>query len=198
MAKIAMEGYRNARALKLKLTGEPIDAERLKAVRAARPDAWIGVDANQGFTPQSLETLMPVLVETGVSLIEQPFPVGRECDLDGLHAPIPIAADESVQSRADLESLQGRFDIINIKLDKCGGFTEGLRMVRDGRRLGFGLMVGNMVGTSIAMGPAWLVGQSCDFADLDGPLPLREDVAPPVIYRDGYVSCSARGWGNSR
>src|SRR5690606_21397722 len=109
------------RALKLKLTGESLDAERVQAVREARPEVWLAVDANQGFDRASLERLMPVLVAARVALIEQPFPIGREMPLDELQAPIPIAADESVQGMADLSRLIGRFNVINIKLDKCGG-----------------------------------------------------------------------------
>ena len=125
----------------------PLDAERVRAVRKARPDAWMGVDANQGFDAASLTALMPDLVACKVKLVEQPFARGRESELDGFRCPIPIAADESVQGLADIEPLVGRFDIVNIKLDKCGGLTEGLAMVAEARRHGLGVMVGNMVGT---------------------------------------------------
>jgi L-Ala-D/L-Glu epimerase len=123
--------YGQAKAIKLKLTGDPEDSDRVRAVRAARPDVWLGVDANQGFTRESLETLMPVLVDARVQLIEQPFKAGQEALLDGLRSPIPMAADESAQGLADLPGLVGRFQVINIKLDKCGGLTEGLLMARD-------------------------------------------------------------------
>ena len=187
--------YTQAKAIKLKLTGQPLDAERVRAVRAARPDVWLGVDANQGFTRPFLETLMPVFLDTRVQLIEQPFAVGQEAQLDGWTSPIPIAADESAQGLADLPSLIGRFSVVNIKLDKCGGLTEGLAMAREARRLGLEVMVGNMVGTSLAMAPAFLVGQLCNVTDLDGPVFLSVDRSPPVHYEDGMLSCPAELWG---
>src|SRR5579859_1043568 len=153
---VTARGYTNARAIKLKLTGESVDADRVRAVRDARADVWLGVDANQGFTRASLEKLLPVLTEMHVALIEQPFPIGQEALLDGFQSPIPIAADESVQSLADIPTLIGRFNVINIKLDKCGGLTEGLAMARSARRFGLDTMVGNMLGTSLAMAPAFL------------------------------------------
>lgn len=190
--------FREATALKLKLTGEPEDADRVQAVRKVRPDVWLAVDANQGFTRPLLEQLLPVLLEARVELIEQPFAVGREADLDGLESPIPVAADESAQSAADLPSLAGRFDIVNIKLDKCGGLTAGLHMAREARKLGFGVMVGNMMGTSIAMAPAFLVGQLCDVVDLDGPLLLRNDRQPAVKYEHGNIWSAEDVWGGAR
>ena len=191
----AAVGYTNACAIKLKLTGDPADADRVRAVRDARADVWLSVDANQGFTRDFLERLMPVLVETNVSLIEQPFAIGQEALLDGLGSPIPIAADESVQGLADIAALVGRFDVINIKLDKCGGLTEGLAMVRAARELGIESMVGNMSGTSLAMAPAFLVGQLCKVVDLDGPVFLEKDRPIAVEYTDGYIMCSRSLWG---
>lgn len=185
----------DTRALKLKLTGESIDVERVRAVRGARPDVWLCVDANQGFTRHSLETSLPVLVEAGVALIEQPLPVGQENELAGLHSPIPIAADESVQDSADLERLIGHFDYINIKLDKCGGLTEGLAMAHQARRLGFEIMVGNMTGTTLAMAPAFILGQLCKVVDLDGPTFLRDDRAERVRYEAGRIWCPEAAWG---
>jgi len=187
--------YAQARAIKIKLTGEAHDAERVRAVRVARPDVWLGVDANQGFTPSLLRQLMPVLQQARVALIEQPFPVGREAQLEYLHSPIPIAADESVQGLADLARLANRFDVINIKLDKCGGLTEGLAMARAARRLGREVMVGNMVGTSLAMAPAFLVGQLCNIVDLDGPVFLSHDRSHPLRFENGMVSCPDELWG---
>ncbi len=195
MAAKAVE-YAQARSLKLKLTGElPLDAERLRAVRRARPDAWLGVDANQGFDATSLTALMPDLVACKVKLVEQPFARGREAELDGFRCPIPVAADESVQGLADIEPLVGRFDIVNIKLDKCGGLTEGLAMAAEARRLGLGVMVGNMVGTSLAMAPAWILGQVCDFNDLDGTLFIARDRRPAMVFENGKVSYPDQGWG---
>jgi L-alanine-DL-glutamate epimerase-like enolase superfamily enzyme len=197
MAAKAIE-YAQAKSLKLKLTGElPLDAERVRAVRKARPDAWMGVDANQGFTPVSLTTLMPDLVACKVKLVEQPFARGREADLDGFRCPIPVAADESVLGLADIEPLVGRFDIVNIKLDKCGGLTEGLAMVTEARRHGLGVMVGNMVGTSLAMAPAWILGQLCDINDLDGTLFISRDRVPAMVFDQGKVSYPDSGWGSA-
>jgi L-alanine-DL-glutamate epimerase-like enolase superfamily enzyme len=184
-----------AKALKLKLTGEHEDAERIRAVRAARPDVWLGVDANQGFTPGSLGRLLATLVDTEVKLIEQPFPIGRESELEGLRLPIAVAADESVQGIADLPALVGRFNVVNIKLDKCGGLTEALVMARTARRLGLDVMVGNMGGTSLAMAPAFLVGQLCQVVDLDGPLIFSADRSPGVSYENGELVCGEEVWG---
>jgi L-alanine-DL-glutamate epimerase-like enolase superfamily enzyme len=187
--------YADARAIKLKLTGEPVDEDRIRAVREALPDVWLGVDANQGFTRPFLEQLMPALVELKVALIEQPFAVGQEALLDGFRSPIPIAADESIMDAADLPKLIGRFSTVNIKLDKCGGLSEALLMARKARSMGFETMVGNMIGTSLAMAPAFLVGQLCSVVDLDGPLFLKSDRAPCVRYSDGLLSCDDAVWG---
>ena len=188
-------GYASARAIKLKLTGEPVDAQRVREVRQARPDVWLGVDANQGFSPGSLQRLMPVLVDARVALIEQPFSIGQEALLDGFASPIPLAADESVQCLADVRGLVGRFDVVNIKLDKCGGLTEGLLMARAAAELGMRAMVGNMLGTSLSIAPAFLLGQLCDIVDLDGPIFLRKDRATPVTYTDGMAACPQILWG---
>ncbi len=187
--------FGGARALKLKLDGSAADAERVRAVRAARPDVWMAVDANQGFTPESLELLMPVLIEAKVQLIEQPFPVGREADMEDVRSPIPMAADESVQSIEDLAPLEGRFDVVNIKLDKCGGLTHALEMEEEARRLGLRVMVGNMSGTSLGMAPGFILGQLCDVTDLDGPLLLAKDRVPGAVYKDGSIWCPGELWG---
>jgi L-alanine-DL-glutamate epimerase-like enolase superfamily enzyme len=187
--------YAQALAIKLKLTGQPVDADRVRAVRAARPDVWLGVDANQGFTRESLKALLPVLVEARVELIEQPFKIGQDALLDGLKLPIRVAADESAQGLADVAGLVGRFSVVNIKLDKCGGLTEGLAMAREARRLGLEVMVGNMVGTSLAMAPSFLVGQLCQVVDLDGPVFLSADRSPAVRYENGMISCPDELWG---
>jgi L-alanine-DL-glutamate epimerase-like enolase superfamily enzyme len=188
--------YNQARAIKLKLTGEALDADRVLAVREARPDVWLGVDANQGFTRESLTRLLPTLVEAGVLLIEQPCRVGEESLLDGFDSPIPFAADESAQVFADLPGLVGRFNIVNIKLDKCGGLTEALAMAHAAKRFGLGVMVGNMLGTSLAMAPAFLVGQLCQVVDLDGPIFLSRDRPVPVEYSAGTIQCPAGLWGD--
>jgi RNA polymerase sigma factor (sigma-70 family) len=195
MAQTA-RSFANARAIKLKLTGEPVDADRVRAVCEALPQAWLSVDANQGFTRPFLEELMPVLVGNDVSLIEQPFPIGEEALLEGFRSPIPVAADESVQGLSSLPALVGRFDMANIKLDKCGGLTEGLMMARELRALGLDVMVGCMGGTSLAMAPAYLLGQLCDVVDLDGPAFIRSDREPPARYVDGHIECPPELWGH--
>jgi len=192
----AANAYGEARAIKLKLTGEPIDADRVMAVREARPDVWLGVDANQGFERPFLEKLMPYLVTACVSLIEQPFPVGEEALLDGFRSPIPIAADESVGDMRDLSGLAGRFQVVNIKLDKTGGLTEALNMGRAAREMGLDTMVGNMIGTSLAMAPAVLVGQHCTVVDLDGPLFLRGDRTFAACYEGGRIVVPPQLWGD--
>jgi L-Ala-D/L-Glu epimerase len=191
--------YSHARSLKLKLTGElDLDIERVKAVRAARPGVWIGVDANQGYTIDALDVLMNALIAANVALLEQPLARGREADLDGFVSPIPIAADESALAFSDIEGLVGRFNIVNIKLDKCGGLTEALAMARQARRLGLGVMVGNMVGSSLAMAPGFLVGQLCDVVDLDGPVFLANDRRPGATYSEGKIWCGEEVWGAGR
>ena len=187
--------YVEARAVKLKLAGDGLDAERVRAARAARPDVWLGVDANRGFSRASLAALMPVLIEARVQLIEQPFPIGRDADLDGVASPIAIAADESLQGLEDLDRLVGRVDVANIKLDKCGGLTEGLAMALRARQLGLTPMVGCMAGTSLAMAPAWILGQLCAYVDLDGPIWLARDRSPRACYADGQIFCPGELWG---
>ena len=194
----AARAHKDARAIKLKLTGEPVDAERISAAREARPDVWLSVDANQGFSRPFLEQLMPTMLQARVALIEQPFPVGQEALLDGFRSPIPMAADESLQSLSDLTGMVGRFDVVNVKLDKCGGLTEGLAIVRAAHDLGLGVMVGNMLGTSLAIAPAYLVGQLCTPVDLDGPAFLRSDRVLKVRYADGYVDCPSSVWGDRK
>jgi L-alanine-DL-glutamate epimerase-like enolase superfamily enzyme len=189
--------FEHATSLKLKLTGElELDIERVRAVRAARPDAWIGVDANQGFTIDTLDPLVSALVEAKIALLEQPLARGREADLDGFVSPIPLAADESALSLADVPGLVGRFDIVNIKLDKCGGLTEGLAIATTARSFGLEVMVGNMIGTSLAMAPAFVLGQLCNFVDLDGPIFLAADRTPAVAYSGGTVWCGGEVWGS--
>lgn len=189
--------YAQARALKVKLTGElELDIARVRAVRAARPEVWLGVDANQGYAIDTLNQLMPALVEARVALLEQPLKRGNEAGLDGFSSPIPIAADESALCLADIPGLVGRFNVVNIKLDKCGGLTEALAIARAARQLGLGVMVGNMVGTSWAMAPAFVVGQLCDVVDLDGPIFLTHDHTHAIRYDDGLIWCGDEVWGS--
>lgn len=191
--------YAQARAIKLKLTGDAdLDAARIAAVRAARPDAWLGVDANQGYVPDTLQRLLPALVAQRVSLLEQPCRRGHEADLDGIDHVVPIAADESILDLAELEQRHRHFDVVNIKLDKCGGLTEGLMIAARARELGKRVMVGNMCGTSLAAAPAFVLGQHCDVVDLDGPIFLTRDRTPSVRYEDGHVHCGDEVWGPSR
>jgi L-alanine-DL-glutamate epimerase-like enolase superfamily enzyme len=192
----AARAFRQARAIKLKLTGEPIDADRVRAVHEARPDVWLCVDANQGFSRRSFEALMPVLVASGVRLIEQPFPADQDVWLDGLQSPIPIAADESLQVAADVPRLVGRFNVGNIKLDKCGGLTGGLAVASALRHHGLDVMVGSMGGTSLAMAPAFIVGQLAQFVDLDGAALIATDRPDTVRYQDGCIMWSETLWGS--
>ncbi len=188
--------FTQARSIKLKLTGDlALDIARVQAVRAARPEVWIGVDANQGYGIDELDPLIDALLLAHVSLLEQPLKRGRESDLDGFVTRIPIAADESVLSLADVPGLVGRFNVVNIKLDKCGGLTEGLAMAHEARRLGLQVMVGNMVGTSLAMAPAFVLGQLCDVVDLDGPIFLAQDRTPGMIYANGTAWSGDNVWG---
>ncbi|WP_375396569.1 dipeptide epimerase [uncultured Sphingomonas sp.] len=195
MAAVARR-YAGAKSIKMKLTGElALDIERVRAVRAARPDVWLGVDGNQGFVRADLPGLIEALVVEGVSLLEQPLPRGREAELEGLASPVPIAGDESLVSLADVATAPRRFDVVNIKLDKCGGLTEGLLMAAEARRLGLGVMVGTMVGTSLATAPGFVLGQVCDLVDLDGPTFLAQDRVPGVIYADGELWAGPEVWG---
>ncbi|HEY0747586.1 MAG TPA: dipeptide epimerase [Steroidobacteraceae bacterium] len=190
--------YAQAKALKLKLTGElSLDIERVRAVRAARPEVWMGVDANQGYNIEALDALVAALQPFNVALLEQPLKRGREADLDGFKSKIPIAADESALSMGDIAGLVGRFQVVNIKLDKCGGLTEGLAMAHEARRLGLRVMVGNMVGTSLAMAPAFVLGQLCDVVDLDGPIFLAKDRTPSMTYTDGNAWSGEDVWGGA-
>ena len=191
--------YASARAIKVKLTGDlTLDIARVAAVRVARPDVWLGVDGNQGFKRSELDPLVDALQAHGVMLLEQPLARGREADLGDFNSPIPIAGDESLLSLADLPSAAGRFDVVNIKLDKCGGLTEGLLMVAEARHLGLGVMVGTMVGTSLSTAPAIILGQQCDIVDLDGPTFLAADREPGVDYIDGMVSAAPAVWGSGK
>jgi L-Ala-D/L-Glu epimerase len=199
--QVMAEGARKwatAQALKVKLTGDrELDIARVKAVRAARPDVWLGVDANQGYRVSNLGRLVPALVEAKVTQLEQPVARGEEAGLEDFDSPIPLVADESALGLADLAGLVGRFDMVNIKLDKCGGLTEGLAMAREARRLGLGLMVGNMMGSSLAMAPSFIVGQLCDVVDLDGPTFLKRDRTPGVTYSDGLIWVDEAVWGRA-
>ncbi|WP_395517097.1 N-acetyl-D-Glu racemase DgcA [Pseudorhizobium flavum] len=167
--------------LKVKL-GTTDDTSRMRAVREAAPASRIIVDANEGWTEQNLEEHLHVAQEMRIDLIEQPLPAGEDALLARIERLVPICADESVHATADLAGLRDRYDAVNIKLDKTGGLTEALHMKAEARRLGFGIMVGCMVGTSLAMAPAALLAQDVDYADLDGPLLLARDRQPGLVY----------------
>lgn len=186
---------RNFPLLKLK-----VDAHRhldiVRIVREEHPGVRLVVDANQSWSLELLKDLLPHLAQAGVELVEQPLARGADALLEGFRSPIPLAADESCTDRTSLAELFGRYQFINIKLDKCGGLTEGLAMAAEGSRRGMGLMVGNMCGTSLAMAPAFLLAQICRYVDLDGPLLQRLDRASPLDYQNGVIQPpKAALWG---
>ena len=160
--------------LKIKL-GTPDDMPRLEAVRAGAPTSRIIIDANEGWSAEIYADLAPHLVRLGVALVEQPLPAGDDAALLGLERPVPVCADEAAHDRASLPALKGKYDMVNIKLDKTGGLTEALALRQAARAEGYALMVGCMVGSSLAMAPATLVAQGVAYTDLDGPLLLAED-----------------------
>ncbi|ABG30668.1 dipeptide epimerase [Roseobacter denitrificans] len=172
--------------LKIKL-GTPDDMPRLKAVRAGAPKSKIIVDANEGWSAEVYAELAPHLVALGVALVEQPLPAGEDSALIGMDRPVPVCADESCHDRASLAGLKGKYDVINIKLDKTGGLTEALALRSEGEAMGYGVMVGCMVGSSLAMAPATLVAQGASVVDLDGPLLLAEDRDHPLEFDDKGV-----------
>ncbi len=195
MAAVA-RGYARARSIKVKLTGElALDLARVDAIRDARPDVWLGVDGNQGFVRADLDALVAGLLPHRVSLLEQPLARGAEAELDGYRSAIAIAGDESLLTLDDIAGARGRFDVVNIKLDKCGGLTEGLLIAAEARRLGLGVMVGTMIGTSLATAPGFVLGQLADLVDLDGPTFLAEDRTPSVRYNDGLLHAGPEVWG---
>jgi L-Ala-D/L-Glu epimerase len=172
--------------LKIKLGGDG-DGARIKAVREAAARSELIVDANEAWTDDNLEANLLACAQAGVTLVEQPLPAGRDDALARIRRPIPVCADESVHARASLEALRDRYDAINIKLDKTGGLTEALAMAEAAQRLGFDIMVGCMVATSLAMAPAMLIAQHARIVDLDGPLLLARDRAPGLHYDGSTV-----------
>jgi L-alanine-DL-glutamate epimerase-like enolase superfamily enzyme len=174
--KMAVAAKENAArpVLKLKLAGRE-DLERVKAVHQAAPKAALIVDANESWKVEDYKALVPRLRLLGVKLIEQPFPADDDMPLLAVEHAVPICADESCHDLTTMRTLKGRYEVVNIKLDKSGGLTEALAMVQEAKRLEFQIMVGCMVATSLAMAPAFLVAQHAEFVDLDGPLLLAED-----------------------
>jgi L-alanine-DL-glutamate epimerase-like enolase superfamily enzyme len=168
----------------------------ISVVREEAPQARLVIDANQSWTRELIESLLPELLTLGIEFIEQPVRRGQDDTLDGLHSPIPIIADESCTDRSSLQALVNRYQGINIKLDKAGGLTEALALAREARALGFDVMVGNMCGTSLGMAPAFLVAQLARWVDLDGPLLQREDRPDAMRYVNGTVQPPAASlWG---
>ena len=176
----------DAPILKIKLS-DHMPYEKLAAIRAARPNAKLVVDANQGWDFRLLKEVLPKCVDLDLEMIEQPLPRGRDGELEGFKSPITLAADESCLDTAELDTAARRYDMINIKLDKTGGLTEALRLARAAKERGLKLMVGNMVGTSLSMAPSFVVAQLCDFVDIDGPLLLKYDQPPAMRYDRGVV-----------
>jgi L-Ala-D/L-Glu epimerase len=192
-AKAAANAHRPL--LKIKL-GTPDDMPRLEAVRAGAPKSRIIVDANEGWTAEVYADLAPHLIRLGVELVEQPLPAGADDMLAEIARPLPVCADESCHDRASLPGLRGKYDVINIKLDKTGGLTEALALRDAARAEGFRVMVGCMVGSSLAMAPAVLVAQGAMVTDLDGPLLLAEDRAHALRYDTaGVHPPEAALWG---
>ena len=183
-AQAAQNAYRPL--LKIKL-GTPDDMPRLEAVRAGAPNARIIVDANEGWTAEVYTDLAPHLVRLGVELVEQPLPAGDDGMLAEITRPLPVCADESCHDRASLPALKGKYDLVNIKLDKTGGLTEALLLKKAALADGYGVMVGCMVGSSLAMAPATLLAQGAAFTDLDGPLLLAEDRENALQFDDAGV-----------
>ncbi|WP_340109678.1 N-acetyl-D-Glu racemase DgcA [Pikeienuella sp. HZG-20] len=179
-AKAAEHAHRPL--LKIKLGGGDEDIARLRAVRAGAPGARIIVDANEGWTVELYSAIAPLLLELGVAMVEQPLPAGEDEALRGLLRPLPVCADESCHDRASLPGLVGKYDMINIKLDKTGGLTEALALRDAARAAGLKVMVGCMIGSSLAMAPAVLAAQGADFTDLDGPLLLARDRRPGLTF----------------
>jgi L-Ala-D/L-Glu epimerase len=181
--------------LKVKLGGDD-DGKRIAAVRRAAPQAQLIVDANEGWNPDNFEANLAACADAGVTLIEQPLQEGRDDALARIKRPIPVCADESVHDRASLDALTGKYDAVNIKLDKAGGMTEAMALAAEAERRGFAIMVGCMVATSLAMAPAMLVAQRARWVDLDGPLLLAGDRAEGLRYEGSLVYPPDPGlWG---
>jgi L-alanine-DL-glutamate epimerase-like enolase superfamily enzyme len=192
-AQAAIHAFRPL--LKIKL-GTPDDMPRLEAVRAGAPKSTIIVDANEGWSAEVYADLAPHLVRLGVELVEQPLPAGEDHALLGMQRPVPVCADESCHDRASLPDLKGKYDVVNIKLDKTGGLTEALALRDAAIAQGYEVMVGCMVGSSLAMAPATLVAQCAAVVDLDGPLLLAEDRDEPLVFDNaGVHPPSATLWG---
>jgi len=182
--------------LKLKLQGDDLDLARVKGVRESAPAARLLLDANESWSPEHYRKIVPELHELGVELIEQPFPANADEVLETLDHPIPVCADESCHTTADLRRLTNRYEMINVKLDKTGGLTEALRLCDRARDSGFKLLIGCMVCTSLGIAPARLLASNADLVDLDGPLLLGRDREHGLAYTNGRLALpSAQLWG---
>ena len=197
-AKMAAAASANTTApvLKLKLGGDDLDLARVEAVRQAAPAARLLIDANESWSAEHYEEIVPALKELGVALIEQPFPADADEVLQTLDHPIPVCADESCHTSADLLRLTNRYETINVKLDKTGGLTEALHLCECARESGFKVMIGCMVCTSLGIAPARLLATFAEWIDLDGPLLLASDREHGLAYRNGKIEMPSRElWG---
>jgi L-alanine-DL-glutamate epimerase-like enolase superfamily enzyme len=190
------QGFGMPRIFKLKLGGDDLDLSRVQAVRETAPAARMLIDANESWSPSHYREIVPALKESGVELIEQPFPAHADEVLEILDHPIPVCADESCHTTADLSRLTNRYEVINVKLDKTGGLTEALRLCSRAGESGFKLLIGCMVCTSLAIAPARLLASTAQWVDLDGPLLLARDRDHPVPYANGKIGIPPRDlWG---
>jgi L-alanine-DL-glutamate epimerase-like enolase superfamily enzyme len=197
-AAMATAAKANARApiLKLKLGGDDVDLARVEAVREAAPAADLLIDANESWSPLHYRNIVPALNGLGVELIEQPFPADADEVLETLDHPVPVCADESCHTSADLPRLKNRYEVVNVKLDKTGGLTEALALCERARERGFKLLIGCMVCTSLGIAPARLLAHAADYVDLDGPLLLAGDRHDGLSYQNGKIGMPSRElWG---
>jgi L-alanine-DL-glutamate epimerase-like enolase superfamily enzyme len=192
----AAKASSNAPILKLKLGGDALDLGRVEAVRHAMPTARLLIDANESWSPSHYRNIVHALAELGVELIEQPFSADADEVLEELDHPIPVCADESCHTTADLTRLTNRYEVINVKLDKTGGLTEALLLAKSARQSGFKLLIGCMVCTSLGIAPARLLASSADYVDLDGPLLIAHDRDHGLTYDNGKIGIPSRElWG---
>jgi L-Ala-D/L-Glu epimerase len=197
-AKMGAAAQANADAplLKVKLGGDDADLARVEGVREAAPASRLIIDANESWSPAHYRKIISALKTLEVELIEQPFPAEADKVLETLDHPIPVCADESCHTGADLPCLKNRYEVVNVKLDKTGGLTEALLLIKRARESGFKLLIGCMVGTSLSMAPARVLASAADYVDLDGPLLLARDREYGLYYRDGKIGIPSRElWG---
>jgi len=192
----AAKANAHAPVLKLKLGGDELDLERVRAVRENAPASQLLIDANESWSPTHYQEIVSSLRDLKVALIEQPFPADQDEVLESLERPVPVCADESCHTSADVARLRRRYDVVNIKLDKTGGLTEALRLEKAAREAGLKVMIGCMVCTSLGIAPARLLASAADYVDLDGPLLLAGDCENGIVYRDGKIGLpSPELWG---